>query len=109
MTLEEVAPEAWEDRVIRAAVPVLVDVWAPWCVPCRRVEPLIADVATRYGDRLDCVRLNADEAADIVARYAILSLPTVLLFAAGEEIDRIAGVPKPKKLSKLIDGVINTE
>lgn len=109
MNLDEVAPADWDDRVLGASVPVVVDVWAPWCVPCRRVEPLVADIAARYGDRLRCVRLNADAAAEIVGRYQVLTLPTILLFAGGAEVGRIRGVPKPKKLSKLIDSTISAE
>jgi len=109
VSLTEVGPDTWDERVLAASGPVLVDVWAPWCVPCRRVEPIIAEAAARYGDRLECVRLNADEATDLVGRYQILTLPTVILFTGGAEAGRIRGVPKPKKLSGLIDSVISSE
>ncbi len=107
--MDQVSSGTWDARVLAASRPVLVDVWAPWCVPCRKVEPLVVDVAAKYGDRLECVRLNADEAPDLVGRYQVLTLPTVLLFADGEEAGRIRGVPKPRKLSELIDRVITSE
>lgn len=96
MSVITVTAEDWSTRVLGADVPVLVDVWAPWCVPCRRVEPLIQDAAATYGDRLICARLDADQAPDLVAAHQILSLPTILLIVNGAEAGRIAGSHGPK-------------
>lgn len=106
MSVPEVRPDEWEERVLRAPVPTLVDVWAPWCLPCKRVEPMLAQVVDRFGDRVGCLRLNADDAPDLVARYEFMSLPTLALFQDGQETGRIAGVPKLPHLISLIESTL---
>jgi len=83
-----------------------VDVWADWCIPCRKVEPMLADAAGRYGDRIALMRLDADAAPNLVARHEILSMPTLLLFDGGELVGRISGVPRRDQLPELIETVV---
>lgn len=109
MSVADVSSSTWDELVVHASTPVVVDVWAPWCIPCKKVEPLIADAATTYGDRLACLRLDADDAPELVARFQILGLPTVLLFVDGEEAGRITGVPRAAKLTELIEMIIPPE
>ena len=110
MSVAEVDPGTWGDRVLAADGLVLVDVWAPWCIPCRRVEPLVAALAERFaGAPLTCLRLNADEAPDLIARHAVLSLPTVLLFRSGQEVGRTTGVPKRGRLDALVEDLLARE
>jgi thioredoxin len=74
---------AFDREVLASPVPVIVDFWAPWCKPCDAIEPHLRDLSEQWGDRVRLVRVNVDEEAGLSARYAVLSLPTVILFVDG--------------------------
>jgi thioredoxin len=74
----------FEEDVLGSPVPVIVDFWAPWCRPCDAIEPHLVGLADEWGERVRLVRVNVDEEAGLSARYGVLSLPTVILFAEGE-------------------------
>jgi len=101
--LAEFTEANWDESVLGSATPVLVDFWAPWCVPCRKVTPIIEDLATSLPDRLVVGAINADDAPRISSRYEVLSLPTLLLFAGGEAVARVVGVPKIDTLRAVIE------
>jgi thioredoxin 2 len=85
------------DEEIASSVPVLVDLWAPWCGPCRLVSPLIEQLGRESAGRLKVVKLNVDEAPAISARYGVQGIPTLLLIRDGAEIDRMVGAaPGPQ-------------
>lgn len=86
--------EAGEDdfaEEVGAPVPVVVDLWAPWCGPCRMVSPLLDRLAEDHAGEVKVVRVNVDEAPSLAERYSALSIPTILVLRDGEEIDRIVG------------------
>lgn len=103
MNVGDVEQGEWQPVVLQSPQPVLVDVWAPWCLPCKRVEPMMAQVAERYSGQLVCLRLNADDAPDLVAEYELLSLPTLLIFRDGVEAGRLVGLPKLDSLVALVE------
>ena len=74
----------FEAQVLESPVPVIVDFWAPWCRPCDAIEPHLVGLAGEWGERVRLVRVNVDEEAGLSARYGVLSLPTVILFAEGD-------------------------
>jgi thioredoxin 1 len=82
---------AFESEVVRAAGPVLVDFSADWCPPCRMIEPVVAELASTLGDRLAVFRLDVDHEPGVGARYGVLSMPTLILFAGGRPLDRLVG------------------
>ena len=81
-----------------ASVPVLVDLWAPWCGPCRMIAPGIEQKAAADAGRLKAVKVNVDDAPRVAARYQARSIPTVLVLRDGKEIDRQVGVIPPPAL-----------
>jgi thioredoxin 2 len=90
-----VTDATFEALVLGAPLPILVDVWAPWCGPCRMVAPVVAQVAAERGGRMLVAKLNSDENPRAAARYQIQSIPTLILFRGGQPIQRIVGaVPK---------------
>ncbi|HXF97616.1 MAG TPA: thioredoxin domain-containing protein [Gaiellaceae bacterium] len=90
--MDTVTEATFEDEVLRSAVPVLVDFWAPWCRPCAAIEPHLRSLAEEHAARLRLVRVNVDESLALSGRYGVLALPTVILFAGGEERARVVGV-----------------
>jgi thioredoxin len=90
----------FDAQVIHAAGLVLVDFWAPWCAPCEKVRPLVADLAERHGGRLRVRALDVDAHPAPAARHDVLSLPTLILFRDGREVERLTGAPSAKTLRK---------
>ena len=88
--MREVTDATFADEVLAAGAPVVVDFWAPWCGPCKAIEPILE------GLPLDVVKLDIDANPSTAARYGVLSLPTVILFAGGEPRETVLGA-RPKK------------
>ncbi len=103
MSLVELTEANWQDAVEASPLPVLVDVWAPWCVPCRKVTPIVEQLAVEWDGRLTVGTLNGDDAPRLMARYQVLSLPTLLVLSGGAEVARVVGVPKMDKLRAVVE------
>lgn len=84
----------FSSRVLEADKPVLVDLWAEWCGPCRKVGPIVDEIADEHDD-LDVYKINIDEQPQVSRDYGVMSIPTLLLFKNGELVKRIVGA-KPK-------------
>src|SRR4051812_49599795 len=99
----------WEAEVVQSDKPVLVDFWAVWCGPCRALSPTIDKVADQFGGQVKVGKLNVDEAQDIAIRYAINSIPQVLLFkGGGEPVDQYLGNAPPDTFVKMINRALES-
>ena len=87
--MNETSDAAFEQDVLRAEGPVIVDFWAPWCKPCKAIEPILEALAAEHG--LGLVRLDIDEHLGVPSRSGVLSLPTVILFEDGEQRSTVIG------------------
>lgn len=97
-----VTDATFEQEVLQSPMPVVMDVWAPWCGPCRMIAPVIEDLAKEFAGRAKMVKLNSDENQRIPMQYHIQGIPTLLFFKNGQLVDNIIGaVPKSHILQKL--------
>jgi len=96
----------FETEVIASQLPVLVDFWAPWCGPCRILDPVVEDIAGLYDGKLKVGKMNTDDNRETAAKYGIMSIPTLLLFKGGKIEERIVGAQPKKAIVEKIDGVL---
>ena len=91
----------FDNDVLKADRPVLVDFYADWCGPCRMVAPILSELATDYGDRLDVIKVDVDDAPRLASQYGIRSIPTLMLFKGGEPVETVLGVAPKARLDAL--------
>jgi len=92
----------FDREVLQSDVPVLVDFWASWCMPCRMVAPTVEELAKDFQGRAKMAKLDVDAAGQTAAKYGVMSIPTLIIFKGGQEVDRVVGVtPKATLASKL--------
>jgi len=102
----EVSDQTFEDEVIKSTSPVLIDLWAPWCAPCRIVSPLVDKLAERYDGRFKFCRLNIDESPQIAARYRIMAMPTLMFFQSGKVVNTVIGAVSERALQPKIEELL---
>jgi thioredoxin len=95
------------DEVERSPLPVLVDMWAPWCGPCRQVAPVVEELATELAGRMRVAKLNVDENPVTSARFQIQSIPALLVFKGGLEVDRIVGAQPKSEILRRVERMID--
>ena len=98
----------FEAEVLQSGIPVLVDLWAVWCGPCKMIEPSVAEIATEYAGQLKVGKLNVDENPQIATKYGVRSIPTLLLFQNGELKDQLIGAVPKKQIVTKIDNLLNS-
>ena len=101
-----VTDATWKQEVLDSDTPVLVDFWAEWCGPCRMVGPVVEEIATEKSGSLKVLKLNVDDNPDTARSYGVMSIPTLMVFASGEEKKRLVGARGKSQLLADIDEFI---
>ena len=106
--VHDVDTGAFEAEVLRAAGPVLVEFSADWCPPCRMMEPVLVELAAALGGQLAVRRLDVDRDSEIGIRCSVLSMPTLILFAAGRPVDRLVGFSNAGRVRRWVTDTLET-
>jgi thioredoxin 1 len=105
--VKEVGDATFRKEVLDSTVPVLVDFWAPWCGPCRMVSPLVEELAGDFTGKVAFVKLNTDENPTTATSYGIRSIPTLMIFKAGQPVGQVVGFRPKTELKKHIESVVS--
>jgi thioredoxin 1 len=98
----EISDADFEERVLKAAMPVLVDFWAPWCGPCKSIAPVLEEIATEMDGKVAIMKINVDDNPRSPAQFNVRAIPNLILFKGGAEVDRVVGaVPKDQLIATL--------
>lgn len=98
----EISESQFEQEVLKAEIPVLVDFWAPWCGPCKMLGPVLEEVAAANDSRLKVVKVNVDENPDLAQKYEVMGIPAMFLFKNGQVIDNFAGAMSKQVLTEKV-------
>ncbi len=102
----EVNESNFKEEVLDSPIPVLVDFWAEWCVPCKMVEPIVEEIEKEKSGKLRVVRINVDDNQNIAIQYGIMSIPTLMIFSNGKLVDQIVGAVPKRVIEAKIDKVL---
>jgi thioredoxin 1 len=103
----ELTEETFEQEVLKATMPVLVDFWAAWCGPCKMIAPIVEELATEYEGKLKIGKVDVDNHQKIAMQYGIRSIPTLLIFKGGKVVEQIVGAAPKKTLVEKLSKHLN--
>jgi thioredoxin 1 len=103
---KEFTDDNFETEVLKSEIPVLVDFWAPWCGPCKMVDPIVQELASEYDGKIKVGKLNTDENQRIAMTYNVMSIPTLMIFKGGQPAERIVGAHPKQSISAKIESVL---
>lgn len=106
MAVGKVSDADFENEVLKASGPVVVDFWAEWCGPCRMIAPALDEISGSLGDKVKIVKLNVDENPNTASKYGVMSIPTLMIFKDGELASRQVGAAPKQKLEQWISGAV---
>ena len=104
--LSDLTDKDFEQEVIKSDLPVLIDLWAPWCGPCRMIAPVVESLSKKYSGKLKFFRLNIDENPQTPSRYRVMSIPTLMFFKNGAAVDMVVGAVPEKAIIPKIEALL---
>jgi thioredoxin 1 len=106
MATKSVTDASFQQDVLGASTPVLVDFWAEWCGPCRMIAPALEEISEEMGERVSVVKLNIDENPDAPGRYGVRGIPTMILFKDGQPAATKVGAAPKSQLQSWLEGAL---
>ena len=104
--VSQVSDGSFENEVLKADLPVLIDFWAPWCGPCKAIAPVVDELAKEYAGKLKVVKMNVDDNPQTPSKYGVRGIPNLILFKGGQVRDQIIGAVPKAQLVKAINQVV---
>lgn len=101
--IQQVTDSTFE-QLVKSQTPVLIDFWAEWCMPCRRIAPTVDQLATDFAGKLTVAKMNVDENPDVPTRLGIRGIPTLMLFKGGNLVDTVVGAVDKDTIRKMVEG-----
>ncbi len=105
----EFTDQNFDDEVLNAAEPVLVDFWAEWCGPCKALAPVMDELAADYAGKVKIGKLDTDANREVSVRYSVSAIPTVILFSGGEIVEKFVGLRSKKDFQVVMDRIVRSE
>ncbi len=107
MSHTSVTDADFESEVLRSDLPVLVDFWAPWCGPCKAMNPVMEELGELYAGKVKIVKMNVDENMDVPSKHNVMSIPTFIIFKGGEVFTQFIGARSKTDMQKELDSAIS--
>jgi thioredoxin 1 len=102
----EVTDANFEAQVLKASLPTVVDFWAEWCAPCRAIAPIVKELAGKYANKVQIVKMNVDENPQVPARYGVRAIPTLLAFSGGQVVEQLQGARPKAALEEMVQKLV---
>ena len=97
-SLQEININNFDDEVLKSSIPVLLEFGAPWCGPCKQLEPILNKLAVEWDQKVKMVTVNVDQESDLVMKYGVMSVPTMILFVDGEPKEQMIGLQMQRRI-----------
>lgn len=104
--IKTVNKSTFSQEVLKSDKPVLVDLWAAWCAPCRAMEPAIEAVAKEFDGKVDVAKLNVDENPELAQQLDVMSIPTMMVFKGGQPVNRLVGLSSKERLTSAVTAAL---
>ena len=103
MSVNHFSNDTFQSEVLQGSGPILVDFWAPWCGPCKMLGPVIDGLADELSGKAVVGKVNIDDEPDLAAKYGVVTIPTIILFKDGQEVNRLVGVQSKLTLTQMVE------
>ncbi len=98
----EITDQTFDQEVLQSATPTIIDFWAEWCAPCRQIAPIVKELASEYGDRVNIVKMDIDANPQTPGKYGVRSIPTVLAIKDGQVVEQLVGARPRKDFEEMV-------
>ena len=97
----------FEKEVLNSSVPVIVDFWATWCMPCKMIAPVVEEISREYAGKCKVAKLNIDDAMELATKFGVMNIPTIIFFKSGSEFSRVVGVVSKDIITEKINEMLS--